>query len=103
MNTQLVVSPEIGLQAMIKLDSYSGRRRDLNDRGTRSWIVLDSGTSPTLSGDDVNTGEGPHSAQCGECDELLVANVDLYSVSGYVIKCPECRSYNDLQNPNKYL
>lgn len=73
------------------------------DRGTRSWIVLDTGSAPALTGADANTVSGPHSAKCGECSEVLVDGVELSTVSGYVLKCPQCDSYNDLQDPDKYL
>ncbi len=88
---------------MIELESFTGRRRELMDRGTRSWIVLDTGSIPALTSDDPNTEPGPHSAQCGKCGATLVKDVNLYDVSGYVLKCPQCDSYNDLQDPDKYL
>ena len=88
---------------MIELESYSGRRRDLQDRGTRSWIVLDTGENPALTGEDPNTKAGAFTAKCGECGDILVSQVDESGVSGYVIKCPSCSAYNDLQDPEKYL
>lgn len=81
----------------------SDRPRDHNERGTRSAIVLDAGQSPVFVGGEANAPGGEYDIICGECGTKVGKSLDLSGISGYVVKCAECDSYNDLRQPSAYL
>ena len=60
------------------------------EEGTRTLII------PTPTGHPVMTGQGDTNWLCGECDLVLLFNVDEHHLHNVVIKCPQCGSFCDI-------
>lgn len=58
--------------------------------------VIAGGRAPLIKGEP---GAGSASYSCGSCGTVLIEGVETDQVGGIVLKCPNCGSYNQVENP----
>ena len=62
------------------------------DEGTRTVLLQPESDKP----DVFIQGVGPADLLCGTCDFRLVKGIDEGQITNLVLRCPKCKSYNDI-------